>query len=174
MFGETSASAHYGAHAHRRTAIEAREIAPDAETAQLLPGAQFADAYRIVLTDGSLDATGAARRMFGRMPLWVGALTALRNAVVAPFGLKPGKPATNQIGIFPVIAQAPDRVVLGLDDRHLDFRLVIDIATMAGGRGVTATTIVKTHNRLGRAYLAAILPFHRIIARTAVRQAAVP
>ncbi|RVA61432.1 DUF2867 domain-containing protein, partial [Mesorhizobium sp. M7A.F.Ca.CA.001.11.2.1] len=28
---------------------------------------------------------------------------------------------------------------------------------------VAATTIVKTHNWLGRAYLAIIMPFHRIV-----------
>ena len=28
---------------------------------------------------------------------------------------------------------------------------------------VRATTYVKTHNRLGRIYLAAVMPFHRLI-----------
>ncbi len=31
------------------------------------------------------------------------------------------------------------------------------------GRDVTVTTFVKTHNLLGRAYLAAVMPFHKII-----------
>jgi hypothetical protein len=41
-----------------------------------------------------------------------------------------------------------------------------------GVRQVTATTLVKTHNRLGRAYLAIILPFHRLIVRAMLRQIA--
>ena len=67
------------------------------------------------------------------------------------------------IGIFPVISQTPDRLVAGFNDSHLDFRVVVDVATHGAGRQVTATTLVKTHNRLGRTYLAIILPFHRLM-----------
>ena len=35
---------------------------------------------------------------------------------------------------------------------------------------MTATTLVLTHNWLGRAYLTAILPFHRLIAKTLLGQ----
>jgi hypothetical protein len=59
-----------------------------------------------------------------------------------------------------VIRQAPDEVLMGFDDKHLDFRVV---ATVNGGF-VTLTTIVRWHNAWGRAYLAAIMPFHRAIA----------
>jgi len=167
-----------GRPARRRPAIEAREIAPEVETQALLPGAQFADAFRLALPTGRLDAPTAARRMIDQMPRWVSRLLRLRSLVVAPFGLK--HPATapagspDRIGIFPILTQAPDRIVLGLDDKHLDFRLVVDVAEVEGRRSVTATTIVKTHNLLGRAYLATIMPFHRIIARTMVNQAARP
>ena len=165
-----------GPYAHWRDAIEAREIAPDVETGTLLPGAQFADAFRMALPGGALDAPTAARRMVGNLPRWVGALMAVRSRMVAPFGLKHPAPApagsADRIGIFPILAQAPDRIVLGLDDKHLDFRLIVDIAPIDGGQSVTATTIVKTHNLLGRTYLATIMPFHRIIARTMVGQAA--
>jgi hypothetical protein len=176
--GESDGSAHHGrwAHAHRRDAIEAREVAPAAETGTLLPGAQFADAFRLALPGSALDAPTAARRMVGRLPRWASRLMTLRNSIVAPFGLK--RPASapagssDRIGIFPILAQTSDRIVLGLDDKHLDFRLVVDVAPIDGGQSVTATTIVKTHNLLGRTYLATIMPFHRIIARTMVGQAA--
>jgi len=161
--------------ADRRAAIDAQEIAPDARTRQLLPDAQFADAFRMALADGGLDAPTVARRMIGRMPAWAGALMALRNRIVAPLGLKHPTPApsgsADRIGIFPILTQAPDRIVLGLDDKHLDFRLVIDVGSIAGSASVTATTLVKTHNLLGRTYLATIMPFHRLIARKMVRQA---
>ncbi|MDB5362014.1 MAG: hypothetical protein JWO51_3311 [Rhodospirillales bacterium] len=132
----------------------------------------------MALPDGSLDAPAAARRMVGRMPRWTATLMALRNRIVAPLGLKHPAPApggsADRIGIFPILTQTPGRIVLGLDDKHLDFRLVVDVGQAEGRRSVTATTIVKTHNWLGRTYLAAIMPFHRIIARTMVRQAAKP
>jgi hypothetical protein len=161
-----------------RLIIAAREIAPETETRNLLPGAQFADAFRTALPAGPQDAPAVARRMIGRMPGWVGRLLRLRSLMVAPFGLK--HPATapagspDSIGIFPILTQAPERIVLGLDDKHLDFRLVVDVAQIEGRPSVTATTIVKTHNLLGRTYLAAIMPFHRLIARTMVDQAVRP
>ena len=37
---------------------------------------------------------------------------------------------------------------------------------------VTATTLVLTHNWLGRSYLALILPFHRLIVRAMLRRVA--
>jgi hypothetical protein len=94
--------------------------------------------------------------------------------MVAPFGLKTSAPAgaSDLIGIFPIVSQTPGRLVAGFDDRHLDFRVVIDVASTACGQRVTATTLVLTHNLLGRVYLAIILPFHRLIARRMLRQVA--
>jgi hypothetical protein len=151
------------------------EIAPNVDTNTLLPGAQFVDAYAIAVDDAALDARRAAERMLGRSPRWIGALLGLRNYLVAPFGLKtpvPGRAAANTIGAFPVVSESPDRVVAGFNDRHLDFRVVVDVVAGAGGRRVTATTLVLTHNRLGRTYLAIILPFHRLIVPSMLRQIA--
>jgi hypothetical protein len=88
----------------------------------------------------------------------------LRNLAVTPFGLKRGAPiGAERIGIFPVVSASPNRVVMGFDDAHLDFRVVVDVAPEGNGRHVTATTFVRTRNRLGRLYLAAVKPFHRVI-----------
>ena len=76
------------------------------------------------------------------------------------------------IGMFPVLSETPDRLVAGFDDKHLDFRVVVDVATSGHGQDVTATTLVKTHNLLGRVYLAIILPFHRLIVPVMMRQVA--
>ena len=76
------------------------------------------------------------------------------------------------IGIFPVLGETPNRLVAGFDDHHLDFRVVVDVATSGPGQRVTATTLVLTHNWLGRVYLAIILPFHRLIVRRMLRQVA--
>ncbi len=80
--------------------------------------------------------------------------------------------AGGAIGIFPVLSETPDRLVAGFDDHHLDFRVVVDVAASGQGQQVTATTLVRTHNLFGRAYLAVILPFHRLIVRTMLRQVA--
>ena len=151
-------------------------IAPTIDSSALLPGAQFVDAYAIAVDDAALDARHAAEQMLGRSPRWIEALLALRNYLVAPFGLKtpvPGRAAAaNSIGAFPVVSESPNRVVAGFDDRHLDFRVVVDVVADAGGRRVTATTLVLTHNWLGRTYLAVILPFHRLIVPSMLRQVA--
>jgi hypothetical protein len=154
--------------------MKVREITPDVAPGPWLAGAQFVDAFRIEVDDGTLDAREAARRMFARMPRWVNALLNLRNRMVAPLGLKTsgsGEPATGgMIGILPVVSETPERLVAGFNDAHLDFRLVVDVATAKAGKQITATTLVRTHNRLGRAYLTAILPFHRLIVRSMLRR----
>ena len=156
--------------------MKIREVAPEVDTGALLAGAQFADAYRVALDRTTLDAREAAEKMFARGPRWIEVLLRLRNTIVAPFGLKksgagefaPG----GMIGIFPVLSETPERLVAGFNDHHLDFRVVVDVAPAEAGQQVTATTLVLTHNLLGRAYLAAIMPFHRLIARVMLRQVA--
>jgi hypothetical protein len=151
-----------------------REVQPDVDRDGVLAGAQFADAFRVTIADTDLDARNAAERIFSRSPRWIEALVNLRNMIVAPFGLKTsGKDEPNargMIGLFPVLNETPERLVAGFDDHHLDFRVVVDVAPASGGRDVTATTLVLTHNWFGRAYLAAIMPFHRLIAKTLLRQ----
>ena len=134
----------------------------------VLPSAQFGDCFSIVVTGRTLDAMTAARQTMGRPPRWIGGLMALRNAMVRPFGLvtKPtaGKAPDARVGMFPVISQTPRRVVLGFDDRHLDFRVVVEVRDTGGTRQeVSATTLVETHNSFGRVYLAIIKPFHRAV-----------
>jgi hypothetical protein len=156
--------------------MRVQAVEPNIDTGPLLAGAQFADAFRVELASTQLDARTAAQQMLGRWPRWAEILLALRNRLVAPFGLKtpdPTGPGTSgTIGVFPVLSETPNRLVLGFDDGHLDFRVVVDVAACGTGQSVTATTLVLTHNLFGRAYLAVILPFHRLIARTMLRQVA--
>jgi hypothetical protein len=152
------------------------EIKPDVDKNTLLAGAQFIDAFSIMIDGGTLDARHAAERMMARQPRWAETLVALRNRLVAPFGLKTSgasRVAPKQmIGIFPIVSETPDRLVAGFNDKHLDFRVVVDVATAGCGQRVTATTLVLTHNLLGRVYLAIILPFHRLIVPAMLRQVA--
>ena len=153
-----------------------REIKPTIDADVLLAGAQFIDAFSLDIGGRTLDARHAAERMMGRSPRWIEALVTLRNILVAPFGLKTSGAGTaahgDMIGIFPVLSETADRLVAGFDDSHLDFRVVVDVASVDQGQRVTATTLVRTHNLLGRVYLAIILPFHRLIVRRMLRQVA--
>ncbi len=131
-----------------------RSVSPPIDCGAFLPGYDFSDAFAVAAPPG-VDAPEAVRRAFARPPRWAAFLMEARDRIVAPFGLRPA-PSTG----FPVISETPDIVVMGFDDRHLDFRIVVTV--MAGV--ATVTTIVRRHNLAGRIYLAAVLPFHRLIA----------
>jgi hypothetical protein len=156
--------------------MKVHAVEPNVDTAMLLAGAQFGDAYSIAIDDTALDARRAAERMLGHSPRWIETLLALRNYLVTPFGLKTKASGVTTpagaIGIFPILSETPDRLVAGFNDKHLDFRVVVDVASSGHSRSVTATTLVLTHNLLGRVYLAAILPFHRLVVRSMLRQVA--
>jgi hypothetical protein len=156
--------------------MQVQTVEPDTNIGELLAGAQFSDAFSVLVDDAALNARHAAEKMFARSPRWIERLLAVRNFLITPFGLKKPVPtlagATDTIGIFPVLSETPGRLVAGLNDRHLDFRVVVDVATSGHGQRVTATTVVLTHNWLGRVYLAVIMPFHRLVVRALLRQVA--
>jgi hypothetical protein len=142
-----------------------------------LPGADFVDAYRLTVPAAGLSAPDAAKKALDHPPVWVRQLLGLRNALVAPFGLKPGPGDDDpraRIGFFPVEFASPSRIVLGFDDGHLDFRLVVDVAEVGALTEVTATTLIRRHNLFGRIYLAAILPFHKAIVPALLERVAAP
>jgi len=155
--------------------MSVEEVTPQIDPATLLAGAQFMDAYRLDVDGAALDARRAAMRMMARAPRWVDALVVLRNIIVAPFGLKTSgaeRAPRDIIGIFPVVSETPERLVAGFNDKHLDFRVVVDVATSGQRQSITATTLVLTHNWLGRTYLAIIMPFHRLVVRAMLQQVA--
>jgi uncharacterized protein (DUF736 family) len=134
----------------------------------LLPGANFGDTYSLAVNGLELDAIAASQQVFGQAPGWIKWLLTLRNLIVMPFGLTSGRERTAQpsprIGILPVIKQSTDYVLLGLDDQHLNFRVSIEVKECgAAWQEISVSTAVRTHNPLGRVYLAIVKPFHRII-----------
>jgi hypothetical protein len=154
--------------------VTVEDVAPQVDIEPLLPGAQFMDAYRLEVDGEKLDARKAAERMMARAPRWVDLLLALRNIIVAPLGLKTSgedrRTPRDIIGIFTVVSDTPERLVAGFNDKHLDFRVVVDVATSGQRQSVTATTLVLTHNWLGRTYLTVIMTFHRLVVRAMLRQ----
>lgn len=149
------------------------EIDPPPGLTKFLPGANFVDAFRLVVAEAGLSAEVAARRMFERPPAWIDVLMMVRDVAVRPFGLRTSKQAMKierRVGIFPICATTPNRIVLGFDDKHLDFRVVVDAASAEAGSAVTATTLVRVNNRLGRIYLTAIMPFHRMVVPSMMTQ----
>lgn len=141
-----------------------------------LPSADWADAYEIETQRKFLDMNGAALCIVGGMPRWAKPLLWLRNVIVAPFGLKPGDQRVVQAGVvhidfFPVLSETEEQIVLGLDDRHLDFRILLERQTIQGGTRYRLTTLVEQHNLFGRVYLFLITPFHKWIVRSVLTNA---
>ena len=120
------------------------------------PG-DFLDCYSVA---SSLSPREAAALGLS-LPGWARALLALRNALVRPFGLKTGTP---EGPIFPTCHETDSEIVLGTDDRHLDFRIGV---IRQDGR-IYMSTWVHPHNRWGRTYLRLVMPFHILISRGAV------
>lgn len=124
------------------------------------PG-DFLDCYSVPST---LSPREAATRGLA-LPGWADALLGLRNALVRPFGLKTGK---TEGPIFPTCHETAEELVLGTDDKHLNFRIVL---IRTEGR-IFMSTWVHPHNAWGRAYLRLVMPFHILISRGAVARMA--
>lgn len=139
-----------------------------------LPDADWADSYSVRLDRSDLDPLEVARDLMARAPRWVGLLLRIRNRIVGFFGLKSAElvlTGQDKIGGFPVIDHDDERVLLGFDDKHLDFRIIVAVeAEAAGHQHVSLTTLVKRHNLFGRIYIFAITPFHRLIVRTFLKR----
>ena len=153
-------------------------IEPSERTRAIFPEPDLCDAYGLSVAQ-HLEPEQVARLIFHRTPAWIMFLMAVRNALMKPFGLVTSEKQLSQhksrFGMFPVVERGHDYMVLGLDDRHLDFRIVLEVQAAPhdpGNTWVTLGTNVKCHNALGRAYLAVIKPFHRRIAKAMLGQLA--
>ncbi|WP_158248678.1 DUF2867 domain-containing protein [Chromobacterium sinusclupearum] len=112
------------------------------------------------------------------MPLWAQWLMRLRDLLVSPLGLKTAEVAMRraegpfhigqQLGVFGILYLGEHAVVLGQDDRHLDFRLVLQWQP----GWLRMATLVRPHNLLGRGYLAWVTPWHYLIAGASGRRMA--
>lgn len=106
--------------------------------------------------------------LLGQLPLWVSTLMKMRDAVTGFVGLKPSThhspEKVEMIGIFPVVSRSDSQIVLGFDDRHLDFRIVVDVKSLGADRQlISSTTLVNRKILLGKVYIAVVTPFHKVI-----------
>ena len=71
-----------------------------------------------------------------------------------------------------VYQRAPNEIVMGLDESHLNFRVSVFLSEDSGAQWVTVSTIVHYNNWKGRAYFVPVRVGHQIIVPHAVRTAA--
>lgn len=139
-------------------------------------GADLADSYAIALpADCTSDIADLAKAALATPAPWVNALMGLRDAIMAPFGVKTSdqlaRRGGGRVGIFPVWSRSDDEIILGEDDTHLDFRASVLRRPAKSGFELVVTTVVHCHNMVGRTYLVAIMPFHVLVVRSALGRA---
>jgi hypothetical protein len=150
-----------------------------------LPGAYFYDAWAVEPADPAMTALAQFLCAAQATPAWVNRLMSLRNQVVARLGLKDlgylnGFDADklvehyqlgDRIGIFTLFENHPDEVILGDTDKHLDVALSIHkrLSPETGRVVLTVSTVVHTHNLLGRLYMLPVAPVHKLIVPSVMR-----
>lgn len=144
----------------------ARAVAPPRTSliAGALPRVDWTDAHAVAALPGApLDPQAWADAAFRDPPRWVLAALGMRELLVGLVGIdRAGRRA------FDTLARADDEVLLGADANHLDFR----VSVLREPDRVVLTSVVRLHNRRGRAYSALVRPVHPIVVRAMLNRAA--
>ncbi len=165
--------------------VSETSVPRESEIASYLPGADFSDAYEVMVPSSGQRIEDSYHAVMSSMPEWFRNLFKLRNAIVRPLGLEAprsheiDKVATkksyqvgDKAGVFNFYGRTENEFIAGGDDKHLDFRLSILRISDGDKDRITVTTSVKTHNVFGRLYLGTIMPFHKLGVKTLLRNAA--
>lgn len=105
-------------------------------------------------------------------------LLVIRNFAVKFFGLKTTKPSDyneefklgGYIGFFKIYEITENEIILGANDKHLNFRVSI-LNDHANEYNIKVTTLVLINNSFGKIYMRLIAPFHRIVVSSMVKKA---
>ncbi|MDR0348320.1 MAG: DUF2867 domain-containing protein [Tannerella sp.] len=121
----------------------------------------YQDIYTIALqTDKMADEISKERIV---MPEWVKVLMILRNRIVGVFGLKTDRNTPKSETFFTVIENLEDEIIMGADDKHLNFRA--SILKDSSEETLSLITVVHYNNIWGKVYFFPVKPFHKIIMR---------
>ena len=167
----------------RQLFVDTVPVPRESRIVHAFPSTDYTDAYSVELPSGATtDPELLARTIFERPSPVVRFLLKARDTLVGVFGLKTAKrlPAEardgiSRIDIFRIYRIYPAEIILGEDDKHLDFRVSVHCSRpqVPGEKHwVTLSTVVHFHNRFGRLYFLVIAPFHRVLARSGLRRVA--
>jgi hypothetical protein len=157
-------------------AVETRPP-PGSRILSRLPACDFHDAWATRAGSPELSAIGQFKKAAAATPRWVDACMAMRNLFARCVGLKdlglisavdPTRPDDayrpgDRLGIFTVIENHPDELLVGDHDRHLEVVLSVHCRRDPEGAVITVTTVVHVHSWLGRLYMLPVAPMHRRI-----------
>lgn len=138
----------------------------------------FTDTFATTNRVESLEVI--TRKILGKAPFWVRIMMQIRNTVVRLFGIRAekGMPQVSpfvvgeKIAFFEIMAIDKDEVILGANDKHLNFRVsVLRENDNAVQFNVKVTTIVQYLNTFGKIYMTIVKPFHKLVVKRMVAQA---
>ena len=139
--------------------MRARTAAPDLDQLdEELPGWDYADAFEVPAGPDRPATAGEAATAIFRLSPAGRRVMRFRDVLVATVGLRSSSSAAS--GVLPVLRTARRVCVLGMDDRHLDFRVLVELDH--DHDVVRCTTVVRRHHLGGRLYFGIVRPFHRL------------
>ena len=161
--------------------VQLVDFPAESSIASAFKDADLVDCFSITPhNDVPYDIDLIAHIILGHPAWWVRGLLAIRDMAVDFFGLKTTDELRRKaraagdksIDFFPVLAQNANELVLGENDRHLDFKISIMLRMPVNKSDfeVLVTTVVHCHNNLGRLYLALIKPFHILVVRSSLKR----
>ena len=143
----------------------------------------YADAFAVTLPAGSRpDVDALVRALWSSVPWWVTALLRIRDRSVSLVGLKTSggvkrtavERATLQpgdrAGLLTIRARTYDEILMGEDDRHLNFRASMLVRDEGDRATAVLSTVVHYNGSLGRVYFFFVRPFHRLIIPSMLRR----
>jgi Protein of unknown function (DUF2867) len=163
--------------------IQTQPIPLDSEIAEFAKTAHFADCFIAPNPWPERSAMELFMKTVGNTPSWVNVLMSLRNRIVGLFGLKnlgalgDVRAVTDyrigdRVGIFTLLFQAENEVILGDLDKHLEVRVSVRKMQSDSGTALLAvSTAVHEHNALGKIYMFFVGPIHKLIVPAMLRRA---
>jgi len=147
----------------------------------------YLDAYSESFEMSGTEPTisDVAKAFFSASPKWIDFLFQIRNNLVKLLGLKTGGSLPDRnlliknfkglpgesMGLFKVFERGEHELILGEDDKHLDFRVSLFLQMHEPEQySLTISTLVKFHNIFGRIYFFPVKPFHHAIVQAMLKQ----
>jgi hypothetical protein len=103
-----------------------------------------------------------------QLPDWVNMLFFIRNRIVGLFGLKTDKNTSKSDTFFKLIENRDEEIVMGEDDKHLNFKA--SIFNNKASSIISLTTVVHYNNVWGKVYFFPVKPFHKIIMKVLLKR----
>jgi hypothetical protein len=168
----------------RQPQVQQVDLPADTLVARVFPRIDYADAYCVRLPAGApnnLDTV--VRAALGTAPRWITRLMWLRDRIAGVIGLKTSTRSARRaldngalqvgssLGIFKVFDRSADELLLGEDDRHLDFRVSVLVRNNGSDDWAIISTVVRFNSWLGRAYFLPVRHFHKLIVPAMLRNA---